>query len=173
MQAAINSAQSYITPRELPSPPIYSKSNPRRRPHSDSGGDVDRLFLSLKVEDYADTRLGSEDFSASGSWPCYDQRRAKARGSNPGQSHRARLLRHQPGRASRDRLQQASVNLAKGNFDGPQQAYEINANDQLLSSSQDYRSLAHCISERRARPFSPMSPTVIDDVENELDLPHG
>ena len=40
----------------------------------------------------------------------------------------------------RTALQQASVNEAKGNFDGPQQAYQINANDQLLSSK-DYRSV--------------------------------
>ena len=38
----------------------------------------------------------------------------------------------------RTALQQTSVNQAKGNFDGPQQAYQINANDQLLTS-QDYK----------------------------------
>ena len=34
----------------------------------------------------------------------------------------------------------SNVNQAKGSFDGPQQAYTIGANDQLLSSSQ-YRPL--------------------------------
>src|SRR4051812_15755397 len=64
----------------------------------------------------------------------------------------------------RSALQQASVNQAKGNFDGPQQAYEINANDQLLSS-QDYRSLV--IAYRNGSPviLSDVA-NVIDDVEN-------
>ena len=35
---------------------------------------------------------------------------------------------------------QANVNQAKGNFDGPRQAYTIGANDQLMSSD-DYRPL--------------------------------
>src|SRR5439155_1904916 len=59
---------------------------------------------------------------------------------------------------------QASVNQAKGNFDGPQQAYQINANDQLLSSK-DYRSLV--VAYRNGAPviLSDVA-KVIDDVEN-------
>ena len=34
----------------------------------------------------------------------------------------------------------ANVNQAKGNFDGPHQAYQIGANDQMLSSA-DYASM--------------------------------
>ena len=40
----------------------------------------------------------------------------------------------------RTAIAQANVNQAKGNFDGPHQAYTIAANDQLLSSDQ-YRPL--------------------------------
>ncbi len=40
----------------------------------------------------------------------------------------------------RTALTQASVNAAKGNFDGPRQDYQIDANDQLVSSG-DYRSV--------------------------------
>ena len=40
----------------------------------------------------------------------------------------------------RTALVAANVNQAKGNFDGPHQSYQINANDQLLSS-QDYAGL--------------------------------
>ena len=36
----------------------------------------------------------------------------------------------------RTALQQTSVDLAKGNFDGPSQDYQIQANDQLLSSKE-------------------------------------
>ena len=45
----------------------------------------------------------------------------------------------------------ANVNQAKGSFDGPQQAFTIGANDQLLSSEQ-YRPLDHRLPERRAGP---------------------
>src|SRR6202042_628530 len=38
----------------------------------------------------------------------------------------------------RTALTQASVNAAKGNFDGPRQDYQIDANDQLITSN-DYR----------------------------------
>ena len=64
----------------------------------------------------------------------------------------------------RTALQQASVNQAKGNFDGPHQAYEINANDQLLSSK-DYQSVV--IAYRNGAPvvLSDVA-KVIDDVEN-------
>src|ERR1041384_7451769 len=61
-------------------------------------------------------------------------------------------------------LQQASVNQAKGNFDGAQQAYQINANDQLLSSK-DYRSLV--IAYRNGAPVILTDVArVLDDVEN-------
>ena len=59
---------------------------------------------------------------------------------------------------------QANVNQAKGNFDGPHQAYTIGANDQLLTSDQ-YRPLI--IAYRNGAPvhLSDVA-TVIDDVEN-------
>ena len=40
--------------------------------------------------------------------------------------------------ALRTALTQASVNAAKGSFDGPRQSFEIDANDQLVTSD-DYR----------------------------------
>ena len=51
----------------------------------------------------------------------------------------------------RTALTQTSVNAAKGNFDGPQQDYQIDANDQLV----DQRRLPErcgCLSQRRAGP---------------------
>jgi multidrug efflux pump len=60
----------------------------------------------------------------------------------------------------RTTLQQASVNQAKGNFDGPRQAYEINANDQLLTSK-EYRSLV--IAYRNG------APVVLSDVARVID----
>ena len=49
----------------------------------------------------------------------------------------------------RTALQQTSVNQAKGNFDGPQQSYQIDANDQILSE-QRLREDRRCLSQWRA-----------------------
>src|SRR5207247_3702245 len=63
----------------------------------------------------------------------------------------------------RTAIAQSNVNQAKGNFDGPHQAYTIAANDQLLSSDQ-YRPLV--IAYRNSAPvhLSDVA-TVIDAVE--------
>ena len=64
----------------------------------------------------------------------------------------------------RTTLLQASVNQAKGNFDGAQQSYQINANDQLLTSK-DYKSLV--VAYRNGAPVMLSDVAkVIDDVEN-------
>ena len=61
----------------------------------------------------------------------------------------------------RTALQQTSVNQAMGNFDGPQQAYQINGNDQLLTS-QDYRSSV-VVAYRNG------APVMLSDVANVID----
>ena len=61
-------------------------------------------------------------------------------------------------------IQQTSVNQAKGSFDGPQQAYQIGANDQLLSSK-DYRSTV--VAYRNGSPVLLSSVAkIIDGAEN-------
>jgi multidrug efflux pump len=58
----------------------------------------------------------------------------------------------------------ANVNQAKGNFDGARQAYQIGANDQLLSSS-DYAPLI--IAYKNGAPVKLIEvATVLDDVED-------
>ncbi len=58
----------------------------------------------------------------------------------------------------------ANVNQAKGNFDGPYQAYQIGANDQLLSSA-DYLGLI--IAYRNGAPVKLSDIAAVkDDVEN-------
>ena len=64
----------------------------------------------------------------------------------------------------RTTLQSASVNQAKGNFDGPHQAYEINANDQLLTSK-DYQTVVVAYHNGAPVVLSDVA-QVIDDVEN-------
>ena len=58
VQAAINAAQSYLPP-DLPTPPIYSKSNPADTPILTLAMTSDTIPLS-QVEDLADTRLAQK-----------------------------------------------------------------------------------------------------------------
>jgi multidrug efflux pump len=161
VQAAINAAQSYL-PAGLPSPPIYSKSNPADTP-------VMTLAISSKsyplsqVEDYTDTRLAQKISQVSGVGLVTisgGQKPAVRIQVNPTQ-----LLSYGLNIDDvRTALAQTSVNQALGNFDGPHQAYEINANDQLLSSK-DYQSVV--VAYRNGAPvvLSDVA-KVIDGVEN-------
>ena len=64
----------------------------------------------------------------------------------------------------RTAIASSSVNQAKGSFDGPHQAYQIGANDQLLSSS-DYAPLV--IAYKNGAPIKLADiATVSDDAEN-------
>src|SRR5260221_11896173 len=58
VQAAINAAQTYL-PKDLPSPPIYSKSNPADAPILTLALTSKAVPLS-EVEDMADTRLAQK-----------------------------------------------------------------------------------------------------------------
>ena len=133
VQAGINAAQTYLPP-DLPTPPIYSKTNPADAPILTLGLTSDTLPLT-QVEDLADTRLAQKIsqipgvglVSISGG-----QKPAVRVQVNPtALSHYGINLED-----VRTALQQTSVDLAKGNFDGPHQDYQIQANDQLLSSAE-------------------------------------
>src|SRR5262249_49117006 len=58
VQAAINAATTYL-PRDLPNPPVYSKTNPADAPILTLALTSDAYPLS-KVEDLADTRLAQK-----------------------------------------------------------------------------------------------------------------
>ncbi len=65
----------------------------------------------------------------------------------------------------RTALTQASVNAAKGNFDGPRQDYQIDANDQLVTSN-DYRSVV--VAYRNGAPVMLTDVAkIVDGVENQ------
>jgi multidrug efflux pump len=161
VQAAINAAQTYLPPG-LPSPPIYSKSNPADAPILTLAV-TSKSFPLSQVEDYTDTRLAQKISQVTGVGLV-----TISGGEKPAvrvQVNPTELLAYGLNIDDiRTSLQQASVNLAKGNFDGAHQAYEINANDQLLSSK-DYQSLV--IAYRNGAPvvLSDVA-KVIDDVEN-------
>ena len=137
VQAAINAATTYL-PKDLPNPPIYSKTNPADTPILTLALSSDVLALS-KVEDLADTRLAQKISQLPG---------VGLVSISGGQKPAIRIQVNPTSLASlginlddlRATIAAANVNQAKGSFDGQRQAYTIGANDQLLTASQ-YRSL--------------------------------
>src|SRR4029077_3191369 len=161
VQAAINAAATYL-PRDLPNPPVYSKTNPADAPVLTLALTSSTLPLS-KVQDLADTRLAQKISQLPG---------VGLVSISGGQKPAVRIQTNPNALASyglgledlRASVAQANVNQAKGNFDGTRQAYTIGANDQLMSSD-DYRPLI--IAYRNGAPvrLSDVA-TVIDDAEN-------
>ncbi|OLD60943.1 MAG: acriflavine resistance protein B [Acidobacteria bacterium 13_1_40CM_2_60_7] len=157
VQAAINAA-SQLLPRDLPNPPIYSKINPADSPILTLALTSKSLPLS-KVEDLADTTLAQKISQLSGVGLVSisgGQRPAVRIQANP-TALAAYSLSLEDLRVA---LSQANVDQAKGNFDGPQQAYTIGANDQLVSSD-GYRPLI--IAYRNGAPVR------LTDVANVID----
>jgi len=161
IQAAINAAQTYL-PADLPTPPIYSKMNPADAPVLTLALTSNSLSLS-QVEDLADTRLaqkisqlpGVGQVSISGG-----QKPAVRIQANPTALSSYKLSLED----LRNAIAAANVNLAKGNFDGPQQTHTIEANDQILSAK-DYKPLI--IAYRNGAPvmLSDIA-RVVDEAEN-------
>ena len=161
VQAAINAAATFL-PRDLPNPPIYSKVNPADAP-------VLTLALSsktvplAKIEDLADTRLAQKIsqlpgvglVSISGG-----QKPAVRIQANPTSLSSYKLTLED----LRAAVSAATINEAKGNFDGRHQSFTISANDQLLTSA-EYRPLV--VAYRNGAPVTLSEvANVVDDAEN-------
>jgi multidrug efflux pump len=133
VQAAINSASSYL-PRDLPNPPVYSKTNPADAPILTMALTSKTLPLP-QVEELADTRFAQRISQLPG---------VGLVSISGGQRPAVRVQANPTALASfglsledlRLALSQANVNQAKGNLDGPEQAWTIGANDQLTSGEQ-------------------------------------
>ena len=161
VQEAINSAQTYL-PADLPAPPIYSKSNPADAPILTLALTSKTIPLS-QVEDLADTRLAQKISQLSGVGLV-----TIVGGQKP-----AVRIQANPTKLSangmnledlRTALQQASVNQAKGNFDGALLSYQIDANDQLSTSAQ-YNKLV--VAYRNGLPIKLADvATAVDGAEN-------
>jgi multidrug efflux pump len=161
VQQSINASGTFL-PADLPTPPIYAKVNPADTPILTLALNSDAMPLRL-VEDLADTRLapkisqlpGVGLVSISGG-----QKPAVRIQANPTQLASFGLNMEDV----RNAISAANVNQAKGNFDGAHQAYQIGANDQLLSSD-DYRKLI--IAYRNSAPvrLSDIA-DITDDIEN-------
>ena len=161
VQSAINASGGFL-PANLPSPPIYSKTNPADAP-------VLTLAVTSKtiplpqVEDLVDTRLA----------PKISQLTDVGLVSISGGQKPAVRIQVNPAALSsyginledlRTAVTQASVNAAKGNFDGPRQDFQIDANDQLVTSK-DYRNVV--VAYRNGGPVMLTDVAkIVDGVEN-------
>ena len=161
VQQSINASGTYL-PADLPTPPLYSKTNPADTPILTLALSSNTLALS-KVEDLADTRLAPKISQLPG---------VGLVSISGGQKPAVRVQANPSALASygvnmedlRSAIIAANVNQAKGNFDGPRQSYQIGANDQLLSSS-DYAKLV--VAYKNGAPVEMTQVAdVIDSVED-------
>ena len=161
VQSAINAAQSYL-PSNLPAPPVYSKTNPADAPVLTLAITSDSMPLS-QVEDLVDTRLAPKLSQLSG---------VGLVSISGGQKPAVRIQANPTALSSyglnledlRTALTQTSVNQALGNFDGPHQDYQINSNDQLVTSD-DYRKVV--VAYRNGAPVMLTDVAkVVDGIEN-------
>src|SRR5580693_7512741 len=137
VQAAINAAGNLL-PQDLPAPPIYAKVNPADAPILTLALTSATMPL-IQVEDLADTRLAQKISQLPGVGLV----------SISGGQRPAVRIQADPRKLAglglniddlRTTIGNANVNTPKGNFDGPQRAYSINANDQLQSAD-EYKDL--------------------------------
>jgi multidrug efflux pump len=157
VQSAINASQNFL-PANLPSPPIYSKTNPADAPVLTLAATSSTIPLS-QVEDLVDTRLAPKISQLSG---------VGLVTISGGQKPAVRIQANPAALSSyginmedlRTAVTQSSVNAAKGNFDGPRQDYQIDANDQLVTSK-DYRDVV--VAYRNG------APVMLTDVANIVD----
>jgi len=157
VQSAINASQSLL-PSLLPAPPIYSKTNPADAPVLTLAITSSSMPLS-QVEDLVDTRLAPKISQLNG---------VGLVTISGGQKPAVRIQANPTALSSyginmedlRTALTEASVNAAKGNFDGPRQDYQIDANDQLVTSD-DYRKVV--VAYRNG------APVMLSDVANVVN----
>src|SRR6202046_4843597 len=137
VQSASTGGRTFL-PSDLPVPPVYNKTNPADAPVLTLAISSDSMPLS-EVEDMVDTRLAPKLSQLSG---------VGLVSISGGQKPAVRIQANPTALSSyginledlRTSLTQASVNAAKGNFDGLRQDYQIDANDQLVTSG-DYRNV--------------------------------
>ena len=128
VQAAINAAQSLL-PSDLPAPPIYAKVNPADAPILTLGVTSKTLKLT-DMEDILENRLVPKLSQLPGVGLA-----TISGGQRPAVRIHANPLALAAYAINLDDLRTTianlNVNTPKGSFDGPQQSYAVNANDQI------------------------------------------
>jgi len=128
VQEAINSANSLL-PSGLPAPPIYAKVNPADQPILTLALTSNSMSL-IQLQDVANNRLASKISEVSGVGLV-----SPSGGNVP--AVRVEIDPHKLAAYGigiddlRSLLANINVSQPKGNFDGPQLDYTINANDQI------------------------------------------
>jgi multidrug efflux pump len=128
VQAAINAAGNLL-PSDLPAPPIYAKVNPADAPILTLAVTSKTLKL-IDVESLTETMLAEKISQVAG---------VGLVSVSGGQRPSIRIRANPKALAAyglniddlRTTVANLNVNTPKGNFDGPEQAYTINANDQI------------------------------------------
>ena len=137
VQAAINVASSLL-PKDLPTPPVFSKVNPADAPIMSLAILSDSLPLA-KIQDLVDTRMAQKISQISGVGLV-----SIGGGQRPAVRIRANPLALAAHNLNLEDLRSAvtrnNLNGPKGSFDGPNRASSLDANDQL-ESPEDYRQL--------------------------------
>jgi multidrug efflux pump len=164
VQSAISAGESFL-PSDLPVPPVYNKTNPADAPVLTLAVTSNALPLS-QVEDLVDTRLA----------PKLSQLNGVGLVSISGGQKPAVRIQVNPVELSsyglsmesvRSAVTDASVNSAKGNFDGLLQDYQIDANDQITTADQ-YRDIL--VSYSNGAPvFLKDVASVVNGVENSKE----
>jgi multidrug efflux pump len=157
VQAAINAANSLL-PNDLPQPPVYNKVNPADTPVLTLAVTSQTVPLP-QVHDLVDTRVAQKLAQLPGVGLVSiagGQRPAVRIQANP-QALAAHDLNLQNLRAV---IAAANVNQPKGNFDGPERSFMLDANDQLRSPDA-YRNLI--VAYRDGAPLR------LDDVADVVD----
>jgi multidrug efflux pump len=157
VQSSINGGQTFL-PSDLPVPPVYNKTNPADAPVLTLAISSDTMPLS-QVEDMVDTRLAPKLSQLSG---------VGLVSISGGQKPAVRIQVNPVALSShglnmedvRTALVQSSVNSAKGNFDGPRQDYQIDANDQI-STADDYKNVVIA--------YTNGAPVFVKDVANVVN----
>ncbi len=160
VQAAINAANGVLP--KMPNPPTYSKVNPADTPILTLQISSDSMPLE-KVNDLADTVIAQKLSEVTGVGLVTiegNQKPAVRIQINPS-AITAQGLSLEDVRSA---LVQNNVNAPKGSFDGKQQSYAINANDQIFSAA-EFREII--IAYKNGTPVRLRDiGEVIDNVEN-------
>jgi len=161
VQAAINVATGVLPPN-LPNPPVYNKVNPADAAILTLAITSDSLPID-QVNDYGDTLLAQKlsEVSGVGLVTIEGNQKPAVRVQIDPAATAAQGLSLEDVRTA---LTSANVDAPKGSFDGRQQSYAINANDQLLKA-EEYRSII--IAYRNGAPIHLRDiGRVVDSVEN-------
>jgi multidrug efflux pump len=137
VQAAINVASSLL-PKDLPTPPVFSKVNPADAPIMSLAIVSDSLPLA-QIQDLVDTRLAQKISQISGVGLVSiggGQRPAVRIRANPNALAAYGLSLED----LRSAVTRNNLNGPKGSFEGPNRASSLDANDQL-EKPEDYRQL--------------------------------